>query len=45
MVDSCSNYLDVPIRLPLAYPPIFHSLALFGHPFVGDRTNFGLSES
>jgi hypothetical protein len=45
MADSCPNYLDVPLHKLLAYIPIFGSLAQFGHPSMGDRLNYGSSES
>jgi hypothetical protein len=45
MADSCPGCLDVPLRMPLAYPPVFVLLIKFGHPSVGGRLNYGSSES
>jgi hypothetical protein len=44
MTDSCLNYLNAPLHMPLAYTLESGSLALFGHPSSGDRLNCGSSE-
>jgi hypothetical protein len=44
MVEICPNYLDSPSRMLSACLPGFGLLAQFGHPSVGDRLNYELSE-
>jgi hypothetical protein len=44
MADSYPNVLDVPSCKPLAYLPVFGSLAQFGHSSIDDRPNYELSE-
>jgi hypothetical protein len=44
MADSCPNYLDFPSCMLSTCLPEFGSLALFGHPSMGDRLSYGSSE-
>jgi hypothetical protein len=43
-VNFDPNFLDVPKHRLLAYLRVFDLLILFGHPFAGDRLNYGLGE-
>jgi hypothetical protein len=45
MANSCLNYQVVPSHKPLAYLLESDLLSQFGYSSVGDRLNYGSSES